>query len=252
MHLVSLRKTSVTTMDTYIVDIICSSCHNTAFVQHRLHHRCRDARTLQSLWLSPVSGRRSDLEKKLPPWSRRFQGPLSWSDHHAWSILTNRSPSNGPSLLLRESVTTDRIVDRRHAPPCAALSSFVAPVEHDPHLHGDLHTVFKSNLTKALIPLVRIIAHGSNNWSIKIMYARNTDDTGGTIFGNGVQSKPTSRGMTTGAPPQTATPATPDPGDTLPSTVSLSLCHHGYNSGPLSYLWGAQVTRVRHVLCSYL
>jgi hypothetical protein len=36
------------------------------------------------------------------------------------------------------------------------------------------------------------------------MYVRITYDTGGTIFVNEVQPKPTSRGVTTGAPPQTA------------------------------------------------
>jgi hypothetical protein len=64
------------------------------------------------------------------------------------------------------------------------------------------------------------------------MYVRITNDTGGTIFGNEVQPKPISRGMTTGAPPQIATPAAPDLGHTPPSPASLSLCRHGYNSGP--------------------
>jgi hypothetical protein len=40
------------------------------------------------------------------------------------------------------------------------------------------------------------------------------------------------RGMTTGAPPQIATPAAPDPGNTPPSPASLSLCRHGYNNSP--------------------
>jgi hypothetical protein len=40
------------------------------------------------------------------------------------------------------------------------------------------------------------------------------------------------RGMITGAPPQTATPAAPDPGNTPPSPASMSLCRHGYNNGP--------------------
>jgi hypothetical protein len=72
---------------------------------------------------------------QLPPASLslcRHQWPPCWSDHHAWSILTNRNPLNGPSHLLRVSDTTDRIVDRRHAPPCAASSSSAAPTEHDP------------------------------------------------------------------------------------------------------------------------
>jgi hypothetical protein len=63
-----------------------------------------------------------------------------------------------------------------------------------------------------------------------------TDDNGDTIFVNEVQPKSTSRGMTMGAPPQITTPAAPDPGNTPPSPASLSLCRHGYNSSPLSYL----------------
>jgi hypothetical protein len=40
------------------------------------------------------------------------------------------------------------------------------------------------------------------------------------------------RGMTTGAPRQTATLAAPVLGNTPPSPASLSLCRHGFNSGP--------------------
>jgi hypothetical protein len=44
------------------------------------------------------------------------------------------------------------------------------------------------------------------------------------------------RGMTTGAPPQTATPGAPDPGNTPPSPASLSLVVMVTTAVLLSYL----------------
>jgi len=61
----------------------------------------------------------------------RLHRPLCRSDRHASRSSPTCSPSDGLGLLPRVSNTTDRSTGRRHAPPCATLSSTSAPVEHD-------------------------------------------------------------------------------------------------------------------------
>ncbi|KAF8689976.1 hypothetical protein HU200_041611 [Digitaria exilis] len=104
---------------------------------------------------SNLSGRHLRLAASLIPSRSRRPVRAVFTGH--CPILANHSPSNGLSLLPRMSDTTDRIADRRHASPCAAMSSPAAPIEHDP----------------------------------RVSTMMITDDIGGTIFVNEVQPKPT-------------------------------------------------------------
>jgi hypothetical protein len=75
-------------------------------------------------------------------------------------ICTMRSPRSGSVCITSGCIAQDIFIDIvEHA----LLQALSRTLDYTPTLRGDLHTVSRSNLIKALIPLVRIIMRGSNN-----------------------------------------------------------------------------------------
>jgi hypothetical protein len=88
--------------------------------------------------------------------------------------------------------------------------------------------------------------HAAERWfDLPIRTRTIRDDNGETIFVNEVRSKRTSSGHDCRRSP-TATPTAlgSQHHASSPSHASLSLRRHGYNSSPLSYLWGGPGYRV--------